>query len=576
MSYPKIEDETFQRKINRKYKRYTIPRRKRTFRQICYPKEFKLQIPQQFVGAYIHPKTPYKGLLIFHRIGAGKTCAAVNICEQWVGKRKIVVVVPASLRGNFRDELRSPCPGNAYLKSSERKQLSKLHPSSDEYKEIIKISDNRIDKYYTILSYNKFVELANKKKINLKNSLLVVDEIQNMVSETGSFYSTLYRTIHKAPSNLRIVLLSATPMFDKPVEIALTMNLLRIPFELPTGREFTTTFIKTKHSKDKIYYDAKNLDIFKEQIRGYISYYRGAPPYTFPKAIVRYVKCEMSDFQYSSYLTVLEKEERKLKRQKKHTVFRTGDILKLPSNFFIGVRFISNVAFPNRGVEEKGYKSFIGKYLDWDYLDIYSIKFYMILDKIYRARGKIFIYSNFKDYGGIKSFVKVLKHHGYLDYSKFGEGRKRYAIWSSDTSSKMREEIKQVFNQKSNLNGSKIKIVIGTPSIREGVSLKAVRQVHILEPYWNNSRMEQIIGRAVRYCSHKELDEEKRTVKVYIYLATHPNENTTIDEHIVKIAKQKDKLIKKFELAMKESAVDCTLFKHGNVFKNDPDIECEI
>ena len=55
------------------------------------------------------------------------------------------------------------------------------------------------------------------------------------------------------------------------------------------------------------------MDIFKERIMGYISYYRGAPPYVYPKATVRYVKCEMSDFQYSSYLSVLTKEKRKKK-----------------------------------------------------------------------------------------------------------------------------------------------------------------------------------------------------------------------------------------------------------------------
>ena len=54
-------------------------------------------------------------MLIYHKIGAGKTCAGVNICEQWKHKKNIVVVVPASLVGNFYKELRSECAGEEYI-----------------------------------------------------------------------------------------------------------------------------------------------------------------------------------------------------------------------------------------------------------------------------------------------------------------------------------------------------------------------------------------------------------------------------------------------------------------------------
>ncbi len=577
MSYPKTDDDNFYRRINEKYKRYTIPKKKKSFKQICYPKEFKLQVQQKFLGKYINPNTPYKGILVFHRIGAGKTCTAVNIAEQWKNKRKIVVVVPASLIGNFRDELRSPCAGNTYLKQTERNKLNKLHPASQEYKEIIERSNKRINKYYKIYSYNKFVELAEERAISLNNTLLIVDEVQNMVSETGKYYEVLYDTIHNAPASLRIVLLSATPMFDKPIEVALTMNLLRIPYEFPTGREFEKMFIKTRINKrtGKSYSVAKNLDEFKERIRGYVSYYRGAPEIAFPDVKIKYVKCNMSDFQYRSYLTVLQSEEKK-RGLSRVRAFRFGDIKQLPNNFFIGTRLISNVAFPNRGINEDGFDSFEGSKLDFGNLEKYSIKFYKIIRAIRRSPGPVFVYSNFKEFGGIRSFVRVLEHHGYVNYTKYGEGRKRFAVWSGDEKTETREEIKAVFNQPSNYNGSKIRIIVGTPSIREGVSFRNIRQAHIIEPYWNWSRQMQIIGRSVRYCSHKLLPEENRNVKVYIYLSTHPNEEETIDQYIAKLAVRKDKLIQEFEMALKEAAIDCTIFKDGNLMAGDEDIECEI
>ena len=81
------------------------------------------------------------------------------------------------------------------------------------------------------------------------------------------------------------------------------------------------------------------------------------------------------------------------------------------------------------------------------------------------------------------------------------------------------------------MDGSRIKIMLGSPSIKEGVSLLRIDQIHILEPYWNLSRIQQIIGRGIRFCSHKDLPKYKQTVKVYLYLATHCKEDISIDEY---------------------------------------------
>ena len=100
---------------------------------------------------------------------------------------------------------------------------------------------------------------------------------------------------------------------------------------------------------------------------------------------------------------------------------------------------------------------------------------------------------------------------------------------------------------------------MGTPSIKEGISLLRVQQVHIIEPYWNMSRILQIIGRAVRFCSHKDMPKHKRLVEIYLYLATYSNEKT-IDEYIWSLAKKKHKLISQFEHILKETAFDCQIF----------------
>ena len=558
--YPSIKDDDFYDKINKIYKKYKIPKHKLSINEYCKPHEFTLQEPQKFLPEYINPSTPYKSILLYHRIGAGKTCSAIQIAERWKELKKIVFVLPASLKGNFKNELRGMCGG--YLSHAERAKLVKLQPGDDEYMEIIKKSDKRIDKYYDIYSYNKFIEYAQEGTMKLNNCILFIDEIQNMVSETGTYYKELYDLIYGSSNNLRIVLLSATPMFDKPVEIALTMNLLRPNILLPTGREFERKFIHERTVKDKTFYTVKNMDLFKDMIKGYVSYYMGAPSYTFPEMTTKYVECEMSDFQYGIYKKILGKEDTGMLKlmPSKEEVINAAD---LPNNFYIGARFVSNVVYPNKKISDEGLESLTDNKIR-ENLAKYSCKLDKIMTSVRRAKGKIFLYSGFKEHAGLKTVIRVMEAFGYKNYIEHGPGKKRFAVWSGDETIAQKDEIREVYNRIDNLYGEKLKIILGSPSIKEGVSLKAVRYVHVLEPYWNKSRLEQVVGRASRFCSHINLPKDERDVKVYVYVAMHPDEPITVDQYIKKLSETKNKIIKQFEDAIKEAAIDCELNINAN------------
>ena len=95
--------------------------------------------------------------------------------EEWKEKRNILVVTPASLMGNFYDELRSQCTGDEYVTPKDRKILGEANPSSDKYLQIIKKINKKIDKFYSVLSYNKFVDKLKRKKINFEKTLLIID-----------------------------------------------------------------------------------------------------------------------------------------------------------------------------------------------------------------------------------------------------------------------------------------------------------------------------------------------------------------------------------------------------------------
>jgi len=556
--------------ITKEFKKYKVPISNEKMEEFCLPKKFTLQ-PQQkllpeLLTSDLSPWTidpNIRGILVFHQIGAGKTCTAIAIAEEFKKKLNIVVVLPAALVGNFVNELRSECPGDEYITNEERNKLKKLKPSDKEFDKIIKRSNERIEKYYTIYSYHKFVALIQEHKIKkLNNTLLVIDEVQNMISMNGTFYRSLKNIIDNSNDSLRMILLSATPMFDRPIEIALTLNLLKKNDQFQISR-FNQMFLKIKTTKEETIYKPTHMKQFRDMVKNLISYYRGAPPQAYPKTQFKAVRCNMSQFQYKSYLTSLSSEDNFIRGS-----FRNVDILNMPQSFFLGPRMISNVSFPNKSIGEVGFSSFRGDALQMQNIAEYSIKFYKIMHKIGKSEGPVFVYSNFKELGGIKCFVKFLEHHGWKNYKTHGEGTKRFAVWSGDESNKVKDEIKYIFNQKSNEDGSKIRIMLGSPSIKEGVSLLRVQQVHIMEPYWNMSRMLQIMGRAVRFCSHKDVPKSKRFVSIYLYLATYPGEKT-IDQYIWALAKKKNELIEQFEMALKEVAFDCELMINRNSYKTD-------
>ena len=74
MSYPKIKDDDFYNKITKKYQRYNIPKKRKTFRQICYQKKFTLQQSKKLIVKYINPKTPYNSNIILHEVIRNNAC----------------------------------------------------------------------------------------------------------------------------------------------------------------------------------------------------------------------------------------------------------------------------------------------------------------------------------------------------------------------------------------------------------------------------------------------------------------------------------------------------------------------
>ena len=509
------------------YNNLIIEQENRTMEEICKPAEFAYQKHQKFIKRWF--ENGNKKMLLFHGIGSGKTCSSILVLKALMDKsiKNIYVATPAALQSNYENEMKSAC---GKMKT--------------------------IPKKVTVFSHQKFIQFIHTKPKVLDNSLVIIDEIQNIVSAIGSSYRVLLNNlVCKNPKNSRVVLLSGTPMFDKPYEIAMTLNLLDLPQPLEgPAKKFNKEYI----SGTKLI----NTEKFSDKINGYVSAFRGIGPNAYAKQINKTFKLDLDPFQGIAYANSV------------------GDKV---TAFYLESRQAINCVYPNGKWGTKGRKNVSKAYLLEGFkgqrLKKHSIKFYTCVQhlKSDSCVGPVFVYSNLVNAGGIMDFAIALQANGFEQYvpkiPKKKKGAKespqkmskkpKFAIFKSNAKAE-NDAIVKLFNSPENKDGSLIKVMIGSPSMKEGVSLKNTREVHLFEPYWNMSRTKQIIGRAIRFCSHVTLPAKDRNVVVYNYIGLTDKVKKTVDEKILDMARRKQTIINKFENLLYTSSVDCKLFYNAN------------
>ena len=233
-----------------------------------------------------------------------------------------------------------------------------------------------------------------------------------------------------------------------------------------------------------------------------------------------------------------------------------------------------------------------GKIFSREKIGTYSVKIKAILDKIFNpenntvSEGIILIYSQYLD-SGLIPMALALEECGFTRYGESGtkplfknkpteivdvrtmkapQDKKtfmpaRYAMITGETrlSPNNDYEVKGLTDD-ANKDGHKVKVVLISKAGSEGIDLKFIRQVHILEPWYNMNRIEQIIGRAVRNLSHKDLPFEKRNVEIFMYgTILGNNQEEAADLYVYRVAEYKAIQIGKVTRVLKETAVDCII-----------------
>ena len=247
-------------------------------------------------------------------------------------------------------------------------------------------------------------------------------------------------------------------------------------------------------------------------------------------------------------------------------------------------------------------------------LQKYSPKFLTMLENIQdpEHKGCQLVYSQFRTLEGIGIFKLILEANGFAqfrikkdtsgswvhDRSEADVGKPMFVLYTGTEDAEQKEIIRNVFNSNwvnvpdtivsslerissNNFMGEIIKVFMITASGAEGISLRNVRYVHITEPYWHPVRVEQVIGRAKRICSHEDLDEELRTVNVFLYIMTLTEKQKTseealelrlkdrskidsqvpitTDEALYEISTLKEDIANKLLRSVKEASIDCSI-----------------
>uniref|UniRef100_A0A6C0CGA9 Helicase ATP-binding domain-containing protein n=1 Tax=viral metagenome TaxID=1070528 RepID=A0A6C0CGA9_9ZZZZ len=642
--------------------------------------EFSIKPHQIVLKNFMNKESPYKSLLVYHGVGVGKTCSGLTIAENFRDiyarpDRKIVILSSKNIQIGWKKTIYTPergsnqCTGDSFTNSSvkEGRQVNKL-----------------IKQYYEIMAYQSFSNFVKRKqdeyvrslpqeeklsgrvrwiKEYFSDRLFIIDEVHNIRDEQGNEdMRDAVKTIEQIlthSENLRLVMLTATPMYNKATEIIWMLNMM-----LLNDNKTTINYSDVFDKKGELTGDGHRL--LYDKSKGYISYLRGENPITFPLRLTPkylkdrnnsllyplYTKDKDNSIMFGSKRPKLDLSGKSIKSadkfkflelfgskirglQEKVYNYAINDIIKKKPDLDLSNQGVDNVMlfqlsnfvypianidlegemdvsefYGNKGLtnslsrkgqtyayKEKGYPFF-----DRDFIKNHSAKMNTLLNCIDNSEGIVFIYTNYIDSGTIPLQL-MLEHNGYKPYDKrkllsfpdykpsldkhsckrelmsyngltkseAGDDFKQATFMVIDGSSNKKELAEQlnIVTSKGNGAGQRIKVILGTVAASEGLDFKRIRNVHILDPWYHLNRIEQTIGRGIRFCSHADLDETKRNVTVYLHASTLNTDRESIDTYIYRYAENKSVQIGEVETILKENAIDRYLYENVNVISQN-------
>ncbi len=546
--------------------------------------ESSLKPHQIYASQYFIRNEKLRGLLYCASMGQGKTIGAAAIVHHFATQsdRRIVFLSAKSLHANFASDylkyLKMLGQAEEYERTLQAFNFISLN-SSRMFQSIGKLDEDKSQ-------FEKDLGMIVSKETaaTLENSLLVVDEAHNLfnaITNGSANAMSLYDMIMHT-KNIKLLFLSGTPMVNHPFELVPAFNMLSGELRFAESfDEFVNFFVDTDAKT------TKNRHLFEHRILGMIAYYGDL--YTeknerpgFPKVLPTIVeRVPMSTFQYGIYATCRdqEKAEEASSRQQRPAEGRFKMRGSSSSTYRVKSRQASNYALPEYAIDVEGNK-FISRIKREDLLDTarFSPKMNRILTNISKSKGKGMVYSQFVSGEGIGVFARILDVMGYKCYNEMAaeasqlaaydmkisdKPMKVYGLLTGDVDSELRADIIRIFNSAENKNGEIIGLMLLSGAVAEGISLMHIRHIHIMEPFWNMARIEQVQTRGVRFNSHEDLPTDQRDVQTFIYLSDYAEKKKNVTENTTDVELYSNAVINKqiinnFMISLANASIDCT------------------
>lgn len=545
-------------------------------------------------------KFDMRGLLEYVTMGYGKSIIAAAIATSFFGKYRVLFLASKSIHDNFRGNIAK------YLKSTKNMSQKQADESIDRNFDFVTLNAGNVLKTLDQLNEDRLKSLLSHMN-TLDNTLIIVDEAHNMFNSivNGSKNaSAIYQKVMEA-KNIRLLFLTGTPIINDPFELVPCFNMIAGTRLLP---EYWGVFHDTFVQEGRI----KNVELFKERIFGLTSYYgdfyqteskdgivrRDGFPDEMPTMIH---KIKMSPEQVGLHVTTRERERVEAREAQEQSRDNAPKNMSVPrgggfSTYRVRSRKACLFMYPEGTYENRDGKIIRGevpeKYLTTK-LSVYSPKYQFLVDFLKKTgEFPVIIYSNFVNEEGLKMFARVLDLHGYaragpedemdpdLRKTVGGLGKRRYTMVTGDQSPEERTEIMNQYNDKRNVDGDLISIVLLSPAGAEGLSFRHTMDIFILDPYWNMNRPDQVKFRAIRLHSHDDKPKNKRRVRTHVLLCVYPNndehDEPTTDVAIYNMAIAKNRLISQFRAALVESSIDCSVHHDDLPASIKKRINCKI
>ncbi|AMQ10795.1 putative D6/D11-like helicase [Brazilian marseillevirus] len=557
------------------------------------------------------------------------TCTAISIASAFSEAKdmeKPLVFASTILQENFRKDL-TMCASDSFPKPPG-------DPTEKAYRIALRRMTDAKFEFWTPTTFYHLIlrnfvrdgvidwELVSKK---YSGRLIIIDEVQNLrqdadeeegtVTKPGkdNVYKFMHTFLHRI-KNSKIILLSGTPIVNEVWDLAYVMNLiLPLDQQLPEEKGFER-LLSTAEGKEKL----------QNSFRGRVSYLRAAAtdtkrldqgstvPWIKEEKFDEWKKATKSKLSESSrpwtehirlFPSAMSKyQQESVERAETETIETEGKVSKkgggfhrfgLDASLFVwpeqeGVPPVE--LYGTRGFErfatKKGAKGTyalsptVSKKIK-ENLGEYSSKFKVIVDRILENPNKlIFVYTSSVRSGGALLFALILKLFGMKQANSGSvtseDTLRRFAVLQGGMDRNVVQSILGAFTSPENKNGQKIQVLIASRILSQGVTLKNIREVHILTPHWQSPQIEQAIARSIRLGSHKDLKKSERNVKVFRHVAVNSRKgwflpDVTPDILTYKTAETKAVKSAKVLRMMKQSAIDCPLNYARNVDPKDED-----